>query len=185
MTRKTLLFILALCGFSAALGWWRADPSATSQGAVIDGWDAMQHHPLSESAYTKMARQVKASSLLPISRIAEMRANSSGASTAPTQSTTAGKFPKVLSRSAINRVPHVILQGPDNGLIKVKAGDTLESGWTIKAIEKNEIIATFETEEIRVPTVPYLQTAFEKSDEDAMDVPKDNNNASPKPTSNN
>lgn len=185
MTRPTLILILTLCGLSAALGWWRADPSAASKGAVVDGWDAMQHQPLPDSAYAKIARQVKASALLPISRMAERRGEVTGAATDTAATPTAGKFPKVLSRGVIDRIPYIVLQGSENALIKAKAGDTLESGWTIKTIEKNEIVATFETEEIRVPTVAYLQTAFEKSDEDAMDDTDDNNTASPKPTSRN
>jgi len=185
MKRSSLLIILSLCALSAALGWWRADPSAASEGAVVDRWDAMQAQSLTDSAYAKMARQVKASALLPMSRMAERSAQSAATSTDVTASPTAGKFPKVLSRSAINKVPVVILQGTDNSVMTVKVGDTLDSGWTIKSIKKNEIVATFEAEEIRVPTVAYLQTAFEKTDEDVMDTPNTDNKPSQKPTSKN
>ena len=190
MTRTFLMTGLALGVLSAALGWWRADPAFASKTVVPDGWETLQYQPLSDAAYAKMARQIKASALLPLSRIAERRAESSDATLSPTPSPTAGKFPKVVSRSEINKVPHVVLQGPDNTFTTVKAGDKLTSGWTIKAIEENDVIATFEAEEIRVPTVSYLQTAFEKSDEDAMDMRDDTdtdtrNKTSQRPTSDN
>jgi len=113
MTRPTLILILTLCGLSAALGWWRADPSAASKGAVVDGWDAMQHQPLPDSAYAEIARQVKASALLPISRMAERRGEVTGAATDTAATPTAGKFPKVLSRGVIDRIPYIVLQGSE------------------------------------------------------------------------
>jgi hypothetical protein len=54
---------------------------------------------------------------------------------------------------------------PDNGVAKLRGGDVLDSGWEIKTVDRRQVIAVFDGEEIIVPVIPYLKGAFDKPDE--------------------
>jgi len=164
------LIVLALMG-SAALGWLRAGTSAGAQPPAADGWDTMQYNTLSDKDYDSIAAKVKASALLPLSlREEQKRGNDEVNTQTALGPTDAPPFPKILGFSVSNTITQVHLLGPEDSLLKAKAGDVLDSGWEIKSIGRKGVSAVFDGQDIEVPIVSYLQTAFEKSEEDAMDI---------------
>jgi len=77
--------------------------------------------------------------------------------------------PKIGGAKTVRNVRHVSLIGEDNVIQTVKAGDVLDSGWEIKSINRKRVIAVFDGQELDIPINSYLQEAFEKPDEGAMD----------------
>jgi len=168
MIRRVLPLIILACAVSAALGWMRAGTSAGVQTPTVDGWDALQYKPPTKREYRAIAAQLKASSLLPLSLIEERRGSAPAAAAVETAGALPN-FPKIGGAKTVRNVRHVSLIGEDNVIQTVKAGDVLDSGWEIKSINRKRVIAVFDGQELDIPINSYLQEAFEKPDEGAMD----------------
>jgi len=178
--KRLLPFIIIALIASGVLGWLRAGTSAGPQPPTADGWEALQYQPPSAGDYQAMAARLKATSLLPLSRIAERKLGNSPEAPTVAGPGNAPPFPKIASSYVINSTRYVQLLGTDKTMQKVKAGDVLENGIEIKSIDRRRVLAVFDGEEIEVPIIAHLQSAFEKSEENAMD----DNSPAVKPPSN-
>ncbi len=172
MIRRAVPLILLLLISSAVLGWLRAGTVAGERTAAIDGWEALQHTPPTQAEYAIMSEKIKSSSLLPLSRLAEQRQGAAQTTAAAGPQDTP-PFPKILGGTKLNKTQYVLLLGPEQTSMRAKAEDVLESGWEIKSITDTQVKASFDGEEFEFPIVPYLQSAFEKTEESAMDVSED------------
>ncbi len=166
--RRILPYIVLACALCAAFGWMRAGTSAGQQAPTVDGWDSLQYNPLSKQAYSTIAAQLKASSLLPLSLIEERKGPSPEDSAVKTPGTLPD-FPKIGGAKTVKNIRHVSLIGADNVIRTVKAGDVLESGWEITSVSRKSVFAVFDGQELEIPINSYLQEAFEKPAEGAMD----------------
>jgi len=167
--RKLLPLILLLLIASGVLGWLRAGTSAGARTAELDSWSTLQSGAMGTAEYKALAKQLKQSALLPLSRkeqkAREEAATKLAASTSPAGQAAARPvppFPKILGGSRLNRTHYVHVLAADNSLTKLRGGDVLESGWEIKTVDRRQVIAVFDGEELTLPVIPYLKGAFEK-----------------------
>ena len=169
MIRRVLPLALCLIAVSAILGWLRAGTVAGERPPSADGWEQMQYAPPSKAEYKKMAAKLKASSLLPLSRIEERKINIEGAAESEETTSDVPDFPKVGGAKTVRNTRYVSLVGKDNTIVTIKAGDVLDSGWEIKSISPRSVLAVFDGQDLEIPINSYLQEAFEKPEEVAMD----------------
>lgn len=175
MTKHFTPLILIALFVSALFGWIRAATTAGPQPAIVDGWNILEYGRLSKRDYEVMTARIKTSSLLPsLNSSIDSEANA-GVLGSEDEQTKAPPFPKVLGFSVLNNVSYIIVSESENKNLRVKEGDILNSGWSITSITNKHVLATHKDQEVKVAIVSYLQTAFEKTAEDAMNIiSKDN-----------
>ena len=167
--RKRLPLIILLLMASGVLGWLHAGTSAGARSGEIDNWSTLQSDSMSSSEYKELAKQLKKSALLPLSRKEQIaleeaaikRAKNNYVAARPSQRA-APPFPKILGSSRLNKRHYVHVLIPDKGMKKIRRGDVLESGWEIKTVDRRQVIAVFDEEELTLPVIPYLEGAFDK-----------------------
>lgn len=170
--RKFIAPAILLLILSGALGWMRAGTSAGQRPPETDRWDVMSYERLPEASYKNMTAGLKRSAFLPLSRKEQRELDKNAAqSTTSTSAAATSKsippFPKIQGSSIADNKRIIHISGPDGTAAIFRQGDVLESGWEILKISRREVIAVFDGEELKIPIIPYLETAFDEAARDA------------------
>lgn len=171
MRKFMALTVLLLIG-SGALGWMRAGTSAGQRPPEVDRWDALSYQSLPMERYKNMTAGLKKSAFLPLSRkeqreLDQLKTQSAAQSLPQTASKSIPPFPKIQGSSIADNKRIIHITGPDGTAAAFRQGDVLESGWEILKISRKEVTAVFDGEELKIPIIAYLETAFDQSAQDA------------------
>ena len=172
--KKYIGLIAALLILSAVLGWMRAGTSAGTRTAEIDNWDSLKYEAQSKAGYQTLAGALKDSALLPFNKkekkaLEEIEAASTARPAADGRLQSAPPFPKILGSSRLDNKRYIHVMGPGETVEKHQKGDVLENGWEIKTVDRKQVIAVFDGEELEIPIISYLEAAYEKPKERSDD----------------
>ena len=161
--KRPLLLIIALLVLSFILGWWRAGSYVAAGTADDADWKAPEF--ASSTNIKSTAAAIRASSLFLLSRKAEQarKAQANQASAVPVNVPKAAPpFPTFAGAFKSNGIHYVTLVLATGEVLTIKSGQELPSGWLIKDINLEQVIAVFDDEETRFPVRTYLDTAFDE-----------------------
>ena len=168
--KRALLIFAALLLFSFLMGWWRAGSYVAAGTVEPDVWNNKEAASAVDAR--KTAKAIRSTGLFLLSRQDQQAqdAGTLGGSVSQTDTPKAAPpFPTFASAFRSNGVNYVTLVLAGGDVLTVKAGQDLPSGWRIKDINLNQVIAVFGEEETRFPVREYLDTAF---DEPEIEDPK-------------
>lgn len=161
--KRFVIIACVLLGLSATLGWLRA--GGGSGGGLVDSqdWQALPMPGGDAAMLAQTSERIRATDLFVLSLIDEEKLKDAEQDTAPVING-APPLPTIASVQSVNKAYQATLINPDGTVVTVAEGETLPSGWLIKAIDQRQVITVFEDTEQRIAVAGYLDTAFDNPD---------------------
>lgn len=147
MRGKYLITGLILLALSLGAGWWRASFAVSQKVESTNQWDELQGVNIDQARYSEIAKALHSADMFPMSAEEEKIKAEIKASGEVEALEDVPKFPSIIGASVLNGVPHVHLLLKDKSLLKVKAGDELDSGWQLKIVDLQRVRAVYGEDE--------------------------------------
>ncbi len=139
---------------AAVIGWLQAGPAVVDVTSAADPWQDLSAGE-NVGELDAISERLKLSGLFPLS---QAEADKRAALIAQNPAEGAGgvpAFPTIIAVSTLGGLPQVHLRLADNQNIVAGAGETLVSGWTLKMIDLERVIAVYEGQEQEFKVVNY------------------------------
>ncbi len=165
MSRLQKIFAV-MCLLCAMVGWLGASVKSENSAQLRDDWESFIDGLDVSQDYDIFEARLKGTGFFPLSTLrSEERARlkAEALANAETPTTQAPEFPDIIGSSTINGEFRVHLRLAEGEIATVKNGDILESGWQLKIVDSDRILAVYEGEEQEFKVTDY--NAFEKQDD--------------------
>lgn len=159
MSRRFFQVIGVVFVLSALMGWLRAGLAPVDGSNLSDSWRNGEVEEASDT-YTILNARLKATGLFPISEErAEELADEERAKTEQFEVNdgVTPPFPKIEGASIVDGLPQVHLRLEDGQIISAGRGETLESGWTLKMVDLDRVIAVYDGQEHEFKVIDYKE----------------------------
>lgn len=171
MIRRFLPIIGLALIVSAAWGWLRANTDHDARIQRGDAWARNAAVLNAQPDFADITARLKASGLFPMSKkridALEQQSNGANSNGGGIAGGAAPVFPTIIVASVVDGVAKVHLRLADGTIISAASGDTLESGWRLKTVDLNRVIAVYDEEEQEFKVTNYKER---ESDDDPQDV---------------
>lgn len=157
MTRRLTQILGGVLAVSALLGWLRAGLVEVHGAHVDTAWLYGESSIEVSDPYGPLVARLKASGFFPLSPLrqaerAEMQTGDEheGDGSVPV-------FPAIVAASIADGVPQVYLRSDDGVVTAASGGETLESGWQLKMVDLNRVIAVYDGQESEFKITNYKE----------------------------
>jgi hypothetical protein len=147
MSRRVWPLIVGAAVFGGLLGGMSGSQNDVNVDVQADEWQAAQKSGISAEYFAQVTQRIIASELLPVSRDKLQQQAALAAQNTDNVETGMPKFPTILAVSQNDGIPKVHLRLADNSIISATNGDVLETGWQLKTVDLERVIAVYEGEE--------------------------------------
>ncbi|HFB55300.1 MAG TPA: hypothetical protein ENJ46_05195 [Hellea balneolensis] len=147
MSRRVWPLIVGVALFGGILGALSASQDVVDVDVKADEWQVVQMPGASTEYFNAMVQRIMASGILPVSREKLQRQAALAAQNTDVLETGIPKFPEIIGASDIDGIPKVHLRLKGNRIISATSGDVLETGWQLKTVDLERVIAVYEGEE--------------------------------------
>ncbi len=157
MSRLQKIFAV-ICLMSVAAGWLTARIKSEGSAQLKDNWERAIDGLDVTRDYDMLEARLKETGFFPLSTTRSAEQDRLRAE-AELRAAETPKFPDIIGSSIINGKPRVHLRIAEDEIVTVQSGGVLESGWQLKMVDYDRILAVYGDEEQEFKVTNY--NAFE------------------------
>lgn len=154
MGRRFLYIVSVGLVLSALLGWLRGRLPDVGDETIVDGWSYGETLPATTGVYDALNSRLKATGMFPKSLV-RLKAIQAKNGQESVDEKKIPPFPVIVAVGIVDKIAQVHLRLEDGRIMPAKSGDVLESGWELKLVDLNKVIAVYYDEEFEFQITNY------------------------------